>query len=236
VRFAASHGEPGCLCDYFVAGVAQLYPIEDSVQFEEAALFEPMATGLHIVENLARPTGGESYAILGAGPDGLTALCAALQNGASAIYVSDLVPERLEAAAALGATAACNAGEQDFAAFVRERTSGRGVDVAIEAAGAVPAIQQTFHLAAIHGTAVVLGIPPADELMLDLTAARRRELTFIAARRTVGKYERALELIADGSLDTDVMITHRFPLEETQRAFECARDRADGVVKAMILP
>lgn len=236
VRFAASHGEPGCLCQYYVVHTSQLYPIADSVTFEQAALFEPMATGLHIVENLVKPKGGETYAIMGAGPDGLTALCAARHNGASAVYVSDLVPERLQAARKMGADDTCDAAREDFVQFLLDRTQGRGVDVAIEAAGAVPAIQQVFHATAIHGRAVILGIPPQDKVEVDLTAARRRELTVIAARRTVGKYARALQFIETGRLDTSVIITHRFPLEGAQQAFECVRDRKQGVVKAMVIP
>ncbi len=236
VRFAASHGEPGCLSEYCVVHASQLYRMAQSLEFDEAALFEPMATGLHIVENLVKPRGGESYAIMGAGPDGLTALCTARRNGAAAVYVSDLVPERLEAAVKMGADEVCNARDQDFIEFLLERTRGRGVDVAIEAAGAVPAIQQVFLATAIHGRAVVLGIPRQDTLEINLTAARRRELTFIAARRTVGKYARALEYIEKGWLDTGVMITHRFPLDRAQEAFELARDRRDGVLKAMIVP
>ncbi|MGD2176127.1 MAG: alcohol dehydrogenase catalytic domain-containing protein, partial [Candidatus Brocadiaceae bacterium] len=77
VRFAASHGEPGCLCDYYVVHASQVHPIGDSVGFAEAALCEPTAIGLHVVENLVQPEGGETYAIVGAGPDGLTILWAA---------------------------------------------------------------------------------------------------------------------------------------------------------------
>jgi L-iditol 2-dehydrogenase len=234
VRFAASHGYPGCLADYYVVHASQVYPIADSVGFVEASICEPMAIGLHVVENIAKPSGGETYAIMGAGPDGLTIMTAALVNGASAVYVSDLVPERLEAARKMGAAAVCNSGNEDFEEFVLDRTNGRGVDVAVEAAGAVPTVQQVFRVGAIHGKGVVLGIPPADTIPLDTTAARRRELTVTWARRTVGKYGRALDLIEEGSLATDVVITHRFPFEQTQQAFECVRDRRDGVLKAVI--
>jgi len=234
VKFAASHGEPGCLCDYFIVDQKQIYPMPDSLSFEQAALFEPAALGLHIVENLARPQGGESYAVMGAGPDGLAVLCVARANDAGAVYVSDLIAERLDAALKLGADVACNAAEQDFLALVLERTGGRGVDVAVEAAGAVPAIQQAFPMACIHGKAIVMGIPPVDKLEMDLTAARRRELTFIACRRTVGKYTRALEMIDSGQIDAGVIVTHTFPIEKAQQAFECAHSRADGVIKAMI--
>jgi len=232
VRFAASHGVPGCLCDYYVVHTSQLYPIPDSLRFEQAALFEPVAIGLHVVENLARPKGGEIYAVMGAGPDGLAVVYSARQNDASHIYASDLLEPRLAAARRLGADQTCNAAQEDFLQFVLDRTGGRGADVVVEAAGAVRAIEQTFSAACIHGKVLVLGIPPVDSLEMHITAARRRELTFVACRRTVGKYRRALDLIGRGELD--LLITHRFPLEQAQQAFECARDRADGVIKAMI--
>lgn len=234
VEFAASHGYPGCLADYYVVRRDQVYPIPESLGFVEASICEPVAIGLHVVENIVQPAGGESYAIMGAGPDGLSIMAAAQINGASAVYVSDMLSERLDAARRMGATEVCNVKDTDFGDFITQRTEGRGVDIAIEAAGAVPAIQQVFHVAAIHGRGVVLGIPPTDEIPLDVTAARRRELTVTWARRTVGKYARAINLIANGAIDTSVLITHRFPLERAQQAFECVRDRRDGVLKAVI--
>ncbi|MFO7957282.1 MAG: alcohol dehydrogenase catalytic domain-containing protein [Candidatus Brocadiia bacterium] len=234
VRFAASHGVPGCLCDYYVVDAFQVLPMGDAAGFVEASICEPTAIGLHIVENLVRPEGGETYAIIGAGPDGLTTMFAARQNGASRIFSSDLMPERLEAARRMGADATCNAAEDDFVDLIREETDGRGVDVAIEATGAVPAIQQVYEVTSIHGRGVILGIPPTDMVEVNCTAARRKELTVTSARRTVGKYRRALDFIESGELDTDILITHRFPFEQTQTAFEYVRDRRDGVLKAVI--
>jgi L-iditol 2-dehydrogenase len=235
VRFAASHGEQGCLCDYYVVHHSQVYLIPPTTGLAEAAVFEPVAIGLHVVENLLKPTQGDLFAIMGAGPDGLAILAAARENGAGRVYVSDLVPERLEAATRIGADGACDVSERDFVSFVRERTDGRGVDCVVEATGSPAAICQVVHLPAIHGRAVVLGIPPVDAIELDMAAARRKELTVTWARRTVGKYARALELIASSRANTDVLITHRFPLEQVQSAFECVRDRRDGVLKAVVL-
>lgn len=234
VRFAASHGEPGCLCDYFAVRADQVYPIDDALGFEAAALCEPMAVGFHVVENMARPHGGETYAIMGAGPEGLAILLAARCNGAARVFVSDLLPERLNAAEQLGADVVCNVANQDLLELIKEETGGRGVDIAIEAAGAVQAIQQTFLATCIHGKAIAIGIPPTDTVALSMTAARRKELIFITCRRTVGKYRRALEFIASGQFDPGVIITHRFPFEAVQEAFECSRDRADGVIKAVV--
>ncbi len=235
VQFAASHGVEGCLSDYFVVHASQLHAMPDALDFPEASLCEPTAIGLHIIENLVRPAGGETYAIMGAGPDGLTIMCAARANRASRIYVSDLIPERIEAARRMGADDVCNVGEADFLDFIRDRTDGRGVDVAVEAAGAVPAIQQVFLVTAIHGKGVILGIPPTDTIELNVTAARRKELTVVSARRTVGKYDRALEFLEQGKVNPGILITHRFPLERTQDAFEYARDRKDGVLKPLIV-
>lgn len=234
VDFAASHGYPGCLCDYYVVRPSQVHRIPDSMSFGEATCCEPMAVALHLVENLVEPTGGESYAVIGAGPAGLTIVTAARLNGASTVFCSDLVSERVQAAAEMGADYACNASEQDFEEFVMRHTDGRGVDVAVEAAGDADAIQQVFRVSAIHGRGVVLGIPPEDVLPCDMTAARHKELQVTWARRSVGKDHRAMELIEEGVIDMERFITHRFPLEEAQTAFDYCFERRDGALKVVI--
>ena len=118
----------------------------------------------------------------------------------------------------------------------RQRTNGRGVDVAIEAAGDVDAIRQVVPLAAIHGVALVEGIPASGEVAFDIDLARRRELRMIFGRRSLGKTEEAVELLERGEFDASVMLTHEFALDDTQTAFEYTRDYRDGVIKAIIKP
>jgi len=236
VRFAGSGGVPGCLAEYYVVTPAQLFPLPGSVSFEQATLAEPLAIGLHIIDNLAQPLGGETYAVAGVGPIGLVTTFAAGRAHASAVYAADRIPVRLEAARRLGATDTCLVPQEDFVAFVRDRTAGRGVDVAVEAAGELDAIEQLTRLPRIHGLAIIEGIPASNTAPIDVTAARRRELRIISGRRSLHKTREALRLIESGDFDTSVMLTHRFTLAETQKALEYTRDYRDGVIKAIVAP
>jgi L-iditol 2-dehydrogenase len=236
VKFAGSGGFEGCLSEYYVVHQSQLHPIPDSLSFPAAALAEPMAIGLHIVDNLVGPGGGETYGILGAGPIGLMTVCGAVRRKPSKIYVSDRIEERLEAALKLGADECVLVPQQDFEKFIARETGGRGVDVVVEAAGQFDAIEQAFRLAANHGTAVIEGIPPGNPAGVDVDAARRRELRVIFGRRSVGKTDEAIELLNQESVDPQIFLTHEFSLEETQHAFEYTRDYRDGVIKAVVKP
>jgi L-iditol 2-dehydrogenase len=63
---------------------------------------------------------------------------------------------------------------------------------------------------------------------------RRKEITIINIRRQVRCTQKAIDLIASHGVDLDSMVTHRFPLGETQAAFEIVEAYRDGVMKAII--
>ncbi len=237
VQFAGSAGVMGCLSEYYLVARSQLHPIPDSITYARATLCEPLAIGLYIIDNLVKPRGGESYAVIGAGPIGLvSAFCARLRN-AGAVYVSERIGPRADAALRYGATEICRVeDEDDFENFIDAATGHNGVDVVIEAGGESGSILQAAKLSRIHGLVIIEGIPPAGEVPFAVDAARRRELNVIFGRRSLDKTDEALELIETGRFDADGMITHEFPLREAQKAFECTRDYRDGVIKAVIYP
>ena len=63
---------------------------------------------------------------------------------------------------------------------------------------------------------------------------RRKEITIVNIRRQNKFTQKAVDLIASGRVNVDFMVTHHFPLEETQKAFDLVADYRDGVIKAMI--
>ncbi len=237
VKFAGSAGVHGCLSEYYIVQASQLHPIPDSMSFEEATLAEPLAIGLHNVDNLLNLEGGESCAVIGAGPIGLVSgFCARLRD-AGPVYVSDRYDARLEAALRCGADEVCKIEDNEkFVDFIDGKTDGEGADVVIEAGGEQGSITQAPHLARIRGLVLIEGIPPEGQAPFAVDAARRRELTVIFGRRSLHKADEALELIGSGQFDAEGLITHRYPLEETQKALECCRDYSDGVIKAVIFP
>ena len=236
VRFAGSGGIVGCLSEYYLVKSSQLHPIPDSLGYAQATLAEPLAIGLHIVDNLIGPHGNRIAAVVGAGPIGLCTCFALKLRKVPTVYVSDRLAPRLQAARRLGADGTCLVSAESFLDFIREKTAGRGVDIAVEAAGELAAIPEAVGLAAIHGTVVIEGIPEGSITELNIDFCRRRELKIVFGRRSVHKTDEALRLIAQGTFDTGVLITHEFALHEAQKAFEIARDYSEGAIKVILKP
>ena len=81
---------------------------------------------------------------------------------------------------------------------------------------------------------MLVGIPEVERITFLIDRMRRKELTLINIRRQNQCVEAALDMVASGKVNVDFMITHRFSLDQTQRAFDLVDTYRDGVVKAMI--
>ncbi len=237
VAFAGSAGVEGCLSEYYIVHHSQVHPIPDNVEFKAATVCEPLAIGLHNIDNLVGPDKGESFAVIGSGPIGLVSSFCARLRGAGDVFAADRIEARLDAALQYGATDICRVEkESDFVDFIAARTDGKGADVVLEAGGEKSSITQAAKLARIHGLVVIEGIPSGGDAPFDVDSARRRELSLVFGRRSLKKTDEAIDLIASGEFDAGRMITHELPLEETQAAFELCRDYSDGVIKAIVYP
>jgi len=84
------------------------------------------------------------------------------------------------------------------------------------------------------GTLVLTGIPRFDRISLAIDKMRRKEITIVNIRRQNEFTQKSVDLIASGKVNVDFMVTHHFPLEETQKAFDLVAGYHDGVIKAMI--
>jgi L-iditol 2-dehydrogenase len=158
----------------------------------------------------------------------------ALCSGATAVYLSEPIPERRALAEELGASAVCDPGAGDPADWLLEQTDGRGVDVAIEAAWAGEAVGQAVQMARHAGKVVLVGIPRDDHVTFPASVSRRKGLTILMSRRMKHVYPRAIALVERGLVDVRRLITHCFPLERAAEGFELVASLQDGVVKAMI--
>jgi len=233
VRFASTPPFPGMLSEWYVHPAHLCTPLPAALDFADGAMLEPLGVVVHAM-TLARVRPGDTVAVLGAGPIGLLVLQLALHSGATAVYLSEPIPARRALAAELGASAVCDPGAGDPAAWLSEQTNGRGVDVAIEAAWGGEAVGQAVRMARHAGRVVLVGIPRDDWVTFPAGAARRKGLTILMSRRMKHVYPRAIALVERGVVDVRALISHRFPLERTAEAFELVASVQDGVVKAMI--
>jgi len=221
----AGHGRlDGALREQMTWPASLLYPLPDTLSDADGALLEPLGVALHAVD-LGHLRLGTRVGVFGCGPIGLLIIQLARLAGAAQIIATDPLPYRLEAARSFGATHAILADNGLEAPEVWETTARRGVEVAFEAAGENAAVETAVHAAKPGGELVLVGIPTDDRTSFSATAARRKGLTLRLCRRMKHTYPRAIALVEQSRVDVHSLVTHRFPLEQAQRAFEVAARR-----------
>jgi len=232
-RFLGCPGQlPGALAEYLVMPAESCYPIPEAMTFVRATLVEPFSIGLYSQRRAAAPPGA-ALAVLGSGPIGLCVLLACRVAGAGAVYVTDLVEERLECARRCGASWTGNPRRTDIVAAVRT-LEPLGLDYVFECAGEQETLDQGVELLKPGGTLLIVGIPSEERVSFDINLLRRKELRIENVRRQNQCLAPAIEMAARGAVDLDPLATHHFPLAEAQAAFELVADYRDGVVKAII--
>lgn len=218
--------QDGGFAEYISVPRGLLYPIPEGMSFEEAALVEPLSNAVHFVNDLTPVEPGDLAVVLGIGPIGLFSAQLLRLAGADVLLTGISVDtQRFKIAEKLGLEAV-NVDEVDPVALVMGRTSGRGADVALVAVGAPSAVHQAVRLMRKGGHVTVIGIFPGD-VAVPMTAVVRREITLAGAYDARAEnFEESIELIESGRIKASELVTHRFPLEEAERAFGVAQSKA----------
>jgi len=232
-KFLGNPGQlPGALVEFLVMPAVCCSPVPSSLNDDQAAVVEPLSIGVYAAQ-MAQLTPGARVGVVGSGPIGLCTLLAVRALTQAAVYVTDLVDERLAVARACGATWTGNPRREDVVAAIR-RLEPLGLDAVFECAGEQDALDQGIELLKPGGALLVIGIPEVDRVSFNINLLRRNELRILNVRRQNECVESAIELIASGRVDVRPLVTHHFRFEETARAFELVSARTDGVVKAII--
>jgi len=233
LRFLGTPGQGGgCLCEYIVMPEERCFPINGKINLEQGVLCEPFAIGVYAVKQ-SRMAKDAKIAILGAGPIGLSCMAAAQADGAGAIYVTDKLEYRVKIANKAGAAWAGKARKHNIVKAILEREPS-GIDVVYECAGQQETLDEAVELLKPGGKLIIIGAPRVERVSFSIDKLRRKEITIVNIRRQNHCTQMAIDLIADGRVKIDFMITHRFKLEQTQQAFDMVAGYHDGVVKALI--
>jgi alcohol dehydrogenase len=211
------------------------YPAPDGVPDEELLMLaDILPTGYEIGVLNGHVQPGDVVAVVGSGPIGLSAILGAQLYSPSHIIAIDQADARLEAAKAFGADVTINNGREDALAVVRELTDGLGADVAIEAVG-VPA---TFELAAElirpGGHVANIGVhgQPATLHLEDLWS---RDVTITTGLVDTNSTPTLLKLIRSHQVDAGRFVTHHFPLDDMDEAYDVfSRAAETGALKVVL--
>lgn len=217
-----------CFAEYAVVPAQCCVPLPASVPWEAAAVIGcAVTTGVGSVMNTAQVRPGSSVAVFGVGGVGLSTVMGAKAAGAETILAIDRHTLRLQKALELGATHAICDGPL---AAIREATGGRGADYVFEAVGE-PALQELCLEAARPGGTVVLsGIAPMGSgTNFPGAVLTRQEKTvmgsYYGTANPARDFPHYAQMMADGRLPLDKLVSHRYRLEDIRQAYQ---DMLDG--------
>ena len=207
--------------------------IPDSMSFEEAAMIEPLACCVRAWTKFNYQK-NDSAVILGVGPTGIMHALLAKSAGFSKIFCLDLNDFRLEFAKKLGFEIV-RSDDTSLSEKIIESTDTSGVDVAIVATGSLEAFRDAIKLVRKGGTIVMFGVPSKGaSIDIDMSIVYSKEITITTTYAASDlDTKTALELIASGKIDVKSLITHKYSLEDSQKAFEHAKT-GDNAMKIII--
>lgn len=224
----------GCQAEYVRVPFADqgLNKIPDGVTDRQALLVgDVLATG-YWAARISEISGQDTVLIIGAGPTGICTLLSVMLKKPRRIIVCEKDKNRLQfirqhyPEILLVSPEKCEA-------FVRANSDHGGADVVLEVAGAEATFRLAWECARPNGLVTVVALYDQAQI-LPLPDMYGKNLTFKTGGVDGCDCEETLRLIAEGKLNTEPLITHTYPLERIEEAYELFEDKRDGVIKVAV--
>lgn len=234
-RRGMGHGVNGAFTKYAAVRPDQLYRVPTGVSLKEAALVEPLAAAVHAVCDVAKFKLGDVILLSGPGPIGL--LCAKLliTQGIKTIVAGTSDDElRLDLAKKYGAARTVKVDQEDLMTVIDEETSGMGVDVAIECAGAEGSVQNCLKALRPLGQYVQVGHFGKDlRVTWDHVAFKQLRIDG-SVGYTRDTWSQTIKILEQGKLKVLDVITHQLPLSDWRKGFDLSEKKK--AVKVLLFP
>lgn len=226
------------MAEYFLAPIEHVLPLPSARPIEQLLQAQQLGTVLFACQRLPNLI-GKTAAIIGQGSAGLFFNHHLRAMGARRVVALDIDPSRLQRSAAFGATHVVQNDGRDAAAAVQQHNDGELVDLVIEAAGEVDAINLAVDLVRPYGDILYFGYPRGQVIPFNFDLLFHkcvRAQTIVGA--TVEAHQRstqlALEMVASGRIDVSGLVTHRLPFADVAAAYEMHRSRGDRCLKIVV--
>jgi len=220
-RTAVGIDVDGCFAELTRVPARCCWPAPESVADEDLSLTEPLAVIVRAVGRAA-VRAGERVAVVGGGALGLLALQVLRGRGARVLVVSRSA-RRFDLARALGAEAVHAAEGGALEPVAREFSGREGVDCVLETAGTPEAVDVALALVRPGGRVVLTGLQQ-EPTPVRFFGVVRREVTILGSMIYQDEFGEAMRLVAAGTVRTRPLVTHRFGLDELDRAFVVHRE------------
>lgn len=218
----------GAFAEYMALPAQNIFPIPDAISDDLASIFDPLGNAVHTA--LSFDLVGEDVLITGAGPIGAMAVAICKHAGARHVVITDINDYRLDLATKMGACRTVNPEKENLDDVKRELGMTENFDIGLEMSGSPAAFRQLIGAMNHGGHIALLGIPPKD------TAIDWNEVIFkglfikgIYGREMYETWYKMAAMLQSG-LDISPIITHHFPVDDFEKAFEVMNSGESGKV------
>ena len=230
-------GYSGAFAEYISVPSNRVVAIPDRVTFEQGALIEPLAVGIHAVR-ISQQEVGDNVVVLGAGTIGLLTASSAVAAGAREVITTDLFDNRLELAEELGVDLTYNSryAEDELDEVIKSQFGAAKSDLIYDCVGIEPTLNQGLSIARKGSQIMLVGVP-GEDLTVNAALIQDGEIDLKGSLMYVRRdFLEAIDLVESGQIDVNKLISHRFAFKDIDEAFELAVDESknDETMKILV--
>ena len=241
----------GGFAEYVKVPYSNVIELPESVNFEQAAMLEPVSVALHAVRKCGLyPVTGDvnrdiTITVCGLGTIGILTVMILRSIGYKNILCIGNKEFQKKTVLSLGIDEDdyTDAGGGDAASFVSDRTDGLGCDVFFECVGKNDCVTLALRCLGASGKLQLVGNPASDMCLSrdDYWKILRNQYVVTGTWNSSftgsagDDWHTVLDLIGNAELDPSILITHRYSLDELGKGFEIMRDRSEEYIKVMAL-
>ena len=218
----------GAFADYLCVPAFNVFKLPDAISGEMASILDPLGNATHTA--LSFDLVGEDVLITGAGPIGIMAVAIAKYAGARHVVITDINDYRLDLARKMGASVTLNVTSGSLDQTMTDLGMEEGFDVGMEMSGNPSAFRDMLRTMHHGGKIALLGIP-AEEMAIDWNQVIFKGLVLkgVYGREMFETWYKMSSMLQSG-LNVEPIITHRFPLEDYEEAFQLMESGQSGKI------
>jgi (R,R)-butanediol dehydrogenase/meso-butanediol dehydrogenase/diacetyl reductase len=212
----------------------QAWRLPDALSYEQGAMIEPAAVAAYGVAR-GGVVPGDRVLVCGSGPIGALTVLAAYAAGAGEVFLSEPNAKRAAWAQTLDTAGVLDPASADVAEWLRDRTDGLGVDVAIECSGSEAGLQAAIGAVRTRGTVAQVGLHVKDAA-IDPMRLSEREITLVGTwAYDVHSWPRYMAQVASGAFPVEKVVTSQIGLDDVvTKGFEVLTDPAGDQIKILV--
>lgn len=226
---------PGGMAEYCPVWARMCYPLPDAIDFEEGALLDLVGVGLHAINVVGMRPNIEA-AVIGCGPIGNAISQILTSWGARRVFCMDRYETSLEILSKIAMEEVIDVNNIDPAEYVNGKTNHKGLDLVFDTVGSLETQTHGLHMLGSQGTMVNL-VSNTTVMSFQLMELGCERVMRSTSNYLVPEFQLAIDIVASGKVGMKRTITHRFPMEEVNQAFDVMLNKQEHkAFKVMIVP